>query len=197
MTPSQLYLIAISLAWWGSCPGMNSWTVFFLCSVLFVDAHQTNSACLLCPSFRQLSIPAQMGELEARGSVDRKTTEMGASSDLLWWSLTGNRPGFFIHHNLTSIMKLVNTVFFFFSGKGRKESQVGNDQCPPKDWQGSVPAHTSSVFILLVFWDLPAGISATVGTKLPVLLDIRPELGLHLALTLELITQLFCWCRLL
>lgn len=43
----------------------------------------------------------------------------------------------------------------------------------------------------LVFRDLPPGSSGTVGTKLPVLPDVRPELGLHLALTLELITQLF------
>lgn len=54
-----------------------------------------------------------------------------------------------------------------------------------------MPVHTSSVSVLLVLQDLPPESSATVGTKLPVLPDVRPELGLHLALTLELITQLF------
>lgn len=124
-----------SLGWWCPRPGMYSWMVCFLCFLLSVESHQTISACLLCPSIRQLSIPLQMGEPEAWGSEERKATGRAVSSHLLWGSLTLNRPGFFVHHNLPSIMKLVNAGFlllfvfffllsfflFFFLERGEKK----------------------------------------------------------------------------
>lgn len=137
------------------------------------------SACLLCLSFRQLTIPQQRGKPKAWGSEERRQQERGVLSPSLvkvhfrWVWLS----------SFTTTSQVYIQCNFFWKGigkKGRKwqdrtQGLVGINAC----------AHLFC-FHAPVLWHLLLGSSDTIVTKPPVLPDVCPELGLHLALTLEL-----------